>query len=379
MKPLYKQVYQFIKNNIVSGQYGEGDRVPSEKELSDSFQVSRITSKKALDLLVHEGLVFRQRGKGTFVTRGVTNGNEEDKTKINSKHLVGLVITDFDDSYISKVISSIEEAANGRCFLVLKRTYGIPEKEAEAIRQLMELGVDGLILYPAQAEHYGSEILKLIITEFPFILIDRTFKGVAATFVSTNNSNAAQKGMDYLFELGHEQIGVLSAAAIETTTLVDRFNGILQSYEQQNRIVNRKLWCTDLKNSLPARSGTRIKPEHDIELIKEHLLAHPEITAIFSLEHNIAVLARRAAEELEIKVPEDLSILCFDAPDNNLSGFAFTHLRQNEQEMGRLAVHAMLEMVNGNFSIQNEYLEAALVKGNSTGIARTAKLIPIEE
>ncbi|MGG1575598.1 GntR family transcriptional regulator [Fictibacillus sp. NRS-1165] len=364
MNPLYRQVYQSIKNNIVSGEYTEGDRVPSEKELSDTFQVSRITSKKALDLLEDEGLVFRQRGKGTFVSAKPSQEPGLHEVKTN-KCLVGLIVPDLDDSYVSKVIASIEEASNGRCFIILKRTKGLPGKEAEAIRQLIDFNVDGLILYPAKAEHYGSEILKLIIAEYPFVLIDRTFRGVAAAFVSTDNIKAAKEGMDYLFSLGHENIGVLSPAS-DTTTVVDRFTGILRAYEDQNKIVNRQLWCKELRNSIPSPLETRTKPEQDIETIKKHLIQHPEMTALFAIEHNIAVLAKRAAEQLGLRVPEDLSILCFDAHDNNLSGWEFTHLRQNEKEMGRLAVTRLLEMINGHSSIKREFLDVTLVEGDST-------------
>ncbi len=365
MEPLYKQVYQSIKKNIINGQYAAGDRVPSEKELSDSFQVSRITSKKALELLVSDGLVFRQRGKGTFVSEDSTD-NPENDVKETNKFLVGLIVPDLDDSYVSKVVASIEEAANHRCFVILKRTNGSIDKEADAIRQLIDFGVDGLILYPAHAEHYGSEILKMVITEYPFVLIDRTFKGVAAAFVSTDNIKAAQQGINYLFELGHEYVGVLGPATAETTTVVDRFNGILRAYEEKNRIVNRQLWCSDLKKSLPSSISKDIKPEHDVEIIKKHLQKHPEITAIFALEYNIAVLAKRAAEELGLRVPGNLSILCFDAYDNNLSGWEFTHLRQNEKEMGRLALNRLLEMMNGSSSIKKEFLDVELIEGDST-------------
>ncbi|MDN4522873.1 GntR family transcriptional regulator [Fictibacillus fluitans] len=368
MEPLYKQVYQSIKKSIISGRYAAGERVPSEKELSDSFQVSRITSKKAIELLVTEGLVFRQRGKGTFVSDLEENLVEKPEAANNSKgiYLVGLVITDFDDSYVSKVISSIEEAAGERCFVILKRTLGSVEKEAEAIKQLIEYGVDGLILYPAQAEHYGTEILKMIIAEYPLVLIDRTFKGVGAAFVSTDNIKAAKQGMKYLFQLGHEHIGVLGPSIIETTTIVDRFSGILQAYEEQNKIVNRQLWCSDLKKSLPIAFSKDVTPDQDIEMIKSHIKKHPEMTALFALEHNIAVLAKRAAEQLGLRVPEDMSILCFDAYDNNLSGWEFTHLRQNEKKMGKLAMNRLVEMMNGNRTIKKEFLDAQLIEGNST-------------
>jgi GntR family transcriptional regulator len=65
--PLYYRLYKLMKTCILDGTYGEGMQLPTEKELSKEFGVSRITSKRALDELAIESLVERQRGKGTHV------------------------------------------------------------------------------------------------------------------------------------------------------------------------------------------------------------------------------------------------------------------------------------------------------------------------
>lgn len=65
--PRYAQVYSALREWIYSGNYGPGAQLPTESELCDMFNVSRITTRKALDILVDEGLVNRQPGRGTFV------------------------------------------------------------------------------------------------------------------------------------------------------------------------------------------------------------------------------------------------------------------------------------------------------------------------
>lgn len=67
--PLYKQVAQQLRAKIVSGTYHAGDRLPSEKELMDQHAISRITAVAALEELVHAGLAFRKRGRGTFAAQ----------------------------------------------------------------------------------------------------------------------------------------------------------------------------------------------------------------------------------------------------------------------------------------------------------------------
>jgi len=65
--PLYFQLYNLLKNCILDGTFEKGMRLPTEKELSSEFGVSRITAKRSLDELAEEQLVERHRGKGTHV------------------------------------------------------------------------------------------------------------------------------------------------------------------------------------------------------------------------------------------------------------------------------------------------------------------------
>lgn len=66
--PMYFQLYHLLKTCIQDGTFPNGSRLPTEKELSEEFAISRITAKRSLDELAAEGLVERRRGKGTHVT-----------------------------------------------------------------------------------------------------------------------------------------------------------------------------------------------------------------------------------------------------------------------------------------------------------------------
>ena len=65
--PLYVQLKNILKNQILSGAFKPGDRLPSENELGQVYRVSRITVRQAINALVQEGLVCRRQGRGTFV------------------------------------------------------------------------------------------------------------------------------------------------------------------------------------------------------------------------------------------------------------------------------------------------------------------------
>jgi GntR family transcriptional regulator len=65
--PLYHQIYTILRDEIVSGAYPNGAILPSEFELTRQYGVSRVTAKRALNELAGEGLVSRERGRGTVV------------------------------------------------------------------------------------------------------------------------------------------------------------------------------------------------------------------------------------------------------------------------------------------------------------------------
>ncbi|KRK90115.1 GntR family transcriptional regulator [Lentilactobacillus sunkii] len=65
--PIYIQIHNEIKRNIEANKWKIGDRIPSERELSTDFGVSRMTLRQAIQTLVDEGILERRVGSGTFV------------------------------------------------------------------------------------------------------------------------------------------------------------------------------------------------------------------------------------------------------------------------------------------------------------------------
>ncbi len=65
--PLYQQLHDLLRGGIAAGEWRPGDMLPTETELLQQHQVSRVVVRQALDALVKEGLIYRQRGRGTFV------------------------------------------------------------------------------------------------------------------------------------------------------------------------------------------------------------------------------------------------------------------------------------------------------------------------
>ncbi|MBE0688673.1 MAG: GntR family transcriptional regulator [Anaerolineae bacterium] len=66
--PLYLQIQSLIVEQIRGGELRPGDQVPSEPEIAAQRHVSRMTARKALDGLVSKGILYRRKGKGTYVS-----------------------------------------------------------------------------------------------------------------------------------------------------------------------------------------------------------------------------------------------------------------------------------------------------------------------
>src|SRR5438105_11256658 len=110
---LYKRVYEVLQAGITNGTYPPGSRLPTEPELMDQFNVSRVTVRQALSLLKRVGLVVSIPAKGTFVAR-VT-----DQWKELTERLIVVITPDVDSGFFSKIIRGIEREAYAGGFHVI--------------------------------------------------------------------------------------------------------------------------------------------------------------------------------------------------------------------------------------------------------------------
>jgi GntR family transcriptional regulator len=82
--PLYHQLKNILKSRILSSQLKGNQRLPTEAELCIEYNVSRITVRQALSELMKDGLIYRDRGRGTFVTEGAELKRPELKGSIEN-------------------------------------------------------------------------------------------------------------------------------------------------------------------------------------------------------------------------------------------------------------------------------------------------------
>lgn len=364
--PLYQKIYKQLSDEISSGIYTPGSKVPSEKELSKQFDVSRITSKRALEKLVEDGLIERVPGKGSFVRIAATGDQRISGSGLKKNALIGVVFADFADSFGTRLIYGIESRCRQLGYsIVLRWSQDDHNLEEQAIDELLRLGVAGIIIMPVHGEFYSETILRLVLDKFPLVFIDRQMEGLEASFVGTDSVGAAQKGVGYLFELGHSSISFISPKAEHTSTIEARLDGFIRSHAEHGIAIDRDIWITDL-DMMVTHEYVQTKLENDILRVQKLLSSHKEISAIFAEEFNAALIAHEAARRIGLDVPQDLSILCVDYPYFALGPIYYTHIRQYEDQMGSTAAEMVVKKINENGAAEIVLLPFDLIIGLST-------------
>lgn len=118
-QPLYLQLAELIEKKILSKEYVLGTYIPSERELCESYGVSRMTVRKAISLLEENGLLSKIQGKGTIVRPTVL------ETPIDSIQAMGKYIRSFGFTPTNKVFHT----AKRRAGIKYSRIFGIDRND----------------------------------------------------------------------------------------------------------------------------------------------------------------------------------------------------------------------------------------------------------
>ena len=367
---LYQKVYNDLLQGIRDKTYPSGSRVPSEKELSEKYGVSRITSKKALEMLADRGLISRKPGKGSFVLGEAEMAAETGARNtpafgnLSGKRMIGVIFDDFSSSFGSDIIHGIEyECRKQNYNMVLKCTYGNVEEEAKAIEDLLAIGVDGIILLCVQGEIYNEKIIKLVLDKFPIILVDRELTGLPIPCITTDNYSAAKDLMQLLFEHDHTNICFLSHPYMQTSTVAARFNGYLDSMLERGLPTNENMWIRDLGTVLPGASDGKCEKDMDLERIEQFIKENPQVTAFFAVDQTTGCMAYRVLRKLGLE--KEKEIVFFDGIRESCDiNPSFGCVIQGEYQMGVKAVQYLHRCFEGEYVPQKKTVPYTVVKGD---------------
>lgn len=126
--PIYYQLEIQIRKMIESKQLKPGDALPSEREFTEKYDISRMTVRQAINNLVNDGLLYRQKGKGTFIAEKKIEQDLSDLTSF-SEDMRSMGLTPH-----SKLISLQKMRSDSRIAMNLKISINDPIYEIKRIR-----------------------------------------------------------------------------------------------------------------------------------------------------------------------------------------------------------------------------------------------------
>jgi DNA-binding LacI/PurR family transcriptional regulator len=162
--------------------------------------------------------------------------------------------------------------------------------------------------------------------------------------VYTDNKAAARQLTEYLIHRGHSHIGFISPPIENTSTIEDRYQGYQAALAAHNLTAGKQDRLVAY-STLPG-AFLREKVREDAATIQAFIAARPELTAFVVSEYNLALVLRQVLSH--IGKLDQYKIVCFDSPDNPIGVPPFSHIRQDENAMGRRAVDLLLRQVAGD-------------------------------
>ena len=315
---MYEQIYQDLLEKIRKKEYRAGDRLPSEKELAATYGVSRITTKKSMDLLAERQYITRTPGRGSFVNELIEHMLTQESGQLplpvgassEREKIIAVIFDCFGSDFGSELLKSIEQECRRKHYnMLFKCSYGSIERENEAIGSALDLGAEGIILMCAQGEVYNNTVLRLALNGFPLVLVDRQMKGISIPCVKTDNYSAAHELTEILLKKGHKKLCFVSHAELNTTTINERYKGFAEcvmEYQDASGVFAK----VESYDPAPEDLDKEYK-KFDFEELDRLLELNQDCTAFLAAEYKLAVLLSRAIKRRGMH--KEKEIAAFDA------------------------------------------------------------------
>lgn len=334
--PIYKQISEELSEQIRDGRWPVGSRLPTEQQLAEQYSVSRITVRHALTVLAEQGYIRTIQGCGSVVTQ-----------LRKSAGVLGLVLSDFDDVFGTELLKGVVmEAERQGMFVIMQTGYHTAQQEGVCFERLLQMGVQGIVCVPLyDAVRYSDALIK-VSRQIPIVFADRRVVGVEAPLVCSDNAAGVRKLYSVLKENGCRRVAFISADP--TSTAVGER---LKAFQEICTEEERKLVLSNMRTPLPGMEGE--ESEYlDVKSICSFLCRHLEIQGIIAHTYYVARLVQKAARQLKLSIPEELSLVCFDTRRENVGEGDIAYLQQDEYAIGSCAVRCLTQALHGQAASQ---------------------------
>jgi len=324
------------------------------------------------------------RATVSYVLNGVTNGrvpiSEETRQRVleaieelgyepdaraqalrsGNTNTIALIIPDLRNPHCSEYATGIEEAARGAGYqLLLSSTTMNDEYAVEIFKDRARRRFDGLIIassFILEAQEAQAILKQIRERGLPIVEMDENY-GVDS--VSADYREATREVMSYLLSLGHRRIGLIYGIGGHELGQ-DRLQPYLESLKAAN---------IPIESDLIAECGPTIEDGYQASL--KVLRLSPRPTALLTINDLLAMSALRAAADLGLQIPNDLSLVGFDnIPMANYLVPRLTTVTKDAATLGRKAFELLLRRIqNPDLPRQQIHSPARFIIRESTGPA----------
>lgn len=335
-QPKHERISDEVRHAISSGQYKEGERIPTEAELVKQYETSRPTVARALRKLQHEGLIERRAGSGTYVR----------KTSPEQGQLFGLVIPRLGETEIFEPICrEMAHSSQANHHGLLWAATGVDasgdagEEAWQACQQCIERKVAGVFFAPleftADGQAHNERVVRALdAAGIPIVLLDRDIyrspRRSPYDRVGIDNRAAGFTVTDHLLSLGCRRPGFFSRPySAETVTM--RLQGYHEALRQYG-VVAEGSWVAEGDPS-------------DVPMVRQYLEAS-RVDGLVCANDITAANLMHSLDLLGVKTPQDVRIVGIDdVKYASLLRVPLTTLHQPCDHIGAAAVRAMIERI----------------------------------
>lgn len=350
-----KKIQAWLFDEIKKGTFDKNRPIPGDLELMNRFGVSRGTVRTALGELLHQGLIERRRGAGTFLSR----------RGMRRTGVIGLLFPDIDSCeyfrdveaelvrYGKRIGYSIETA---RCCVGNGRD--VADEMRRLARKLATWPVEGVVFRPlinGKFARVNQEVVKIFEhAETPVVLFDSDVenkpKRSACDLVAVNNVDAGRAVAAYLIENGRRRIAFNMVDCVEgkNENLDNRFFGVA------GESVMRGLY--------DGVRPVRIDPS-GVSALQKLLRSRWRPDAIVCGNDEIAVKLVEMLKDLSVRIPQDVAVVGFDDVASARQCVPpLTTVRQPSRQIAQALLKTLVfRMRSPHAPPQEIYLESPLV------------------
>ena len=330
--PKYHQVREELKTRVLDGRLAPGKRLPPERDLMAWGNVSRHTVRMAIGELVREGVLRRERGRGTFVCPPVKARVRRGAAPRRPNQRVGVLMPSLEAGFYARLVGASEAALKLAGYHMVLSNYGaVPAQEQQAMAAMVHDGVRGLLVFPSYNSFMNPYYHELARRRHPLVLLDGPVDGVEADLIACDGFGGARDGVAALLAQGCRRIGFIGGH-FTAWTARERLAGFQRGLWEAHRPCPPEL----------IREGPFTR-EFGCQAVQDLLRAHPDLDGLFIAVHEIAEGAVQGLQRLGRRIPADIRLCTFGEARLPLHDFfPMVTVQMPVAAMAREAVRALV-------------------------------------